>query len=299
MWSLTRRIAEKRSTPDQRIAWESDRQHGVITIAQLHEAGLSDDAVLGRVRSGRLHRVHRGVYAVGHRRLPVEGRWMAAALACGDGAVLSHRSAAALWGMLPRRGATVGAGGPIDVLVPYARRPGKRNGIRLHRSRSLLPSHVVRRDGIPVTSPARTIDDLQRGVSPSEMRSMVRKAEVLGLRTELTPRAEPTRSDLEDLFLGFCERYGFPAPEVNRMVGKLEVDFTWPDLKVAVETDSYGFHRGAQAYENDHERDLDLRAAGYDVVRLTWRQLTSKPNRCAVAVGGALRTSRRQPLGDR
>jgi hypothetical protein len=111
---------------------------------------------------------------------------------------------------------------------------------------------------------------------------------VLGLPTELAPRAEPTRSELEDLFLGFCERYGFPAPEVNRMVGAREVDFSWPELGVAVETDSYRFHRGAQAFENDHERDLDLRAAGYDVVRLTWRQLTYKPDRCARAVADAL-----------
>ena len=224
---------------------------------------------------------------------------MAAVLACGEGAALSHRSAAALWGMLPRSGPAVGAGGPIDVLLPYAAARSRRNGIRLHRSRSLLPTHAVRRDGIPVTTPARTVSDLRRSTSPSEMRSMVRKAEVLGLRTELAPRAEPTRSELEELVLAFCGRYGFPAPEVNRMVEDLEVDFTWPDLRVAVETDSYTFHRGAQAYENDHERDLDLRAAGYDVVRLTWRQLTSKPERCAVAVKDALRTARRQPARDR
>lgn len=265
----------------------------MVTIAQLHEAGLSDDAVLGRVRSGRLHRVYRGVYAVGHRRLPVEGRWMAAVLACGEGAALSHRSAAALWALAPRSGPAVGTGGPIDVIVPFDRRPTRRAGIRIHRSRSLRPGSTVRRNGIPVTNPARTIADMRRSASPSEMRSMVRKAEVLGLRTGLEPRAEPTRSDLEDLFLEFCQRYGFPAPEVNRMIGELEVDFTWPALKVAVETDSYTFHRGAQAYENDHERDLDLRAAGYDVVRLTWRQLTRKPDRCAAAVEKAFRAADR------
>ncbi len=120
---------------------------------------------------------------------------------------------------------------------------------------------------------------------------MIRKAEVLGLRTELAPRAQPTRSELEDLFLGFCERFGFPPPEVNRMIGGREVDFTWPDLKVAVETDGYRFHRGALAFENDHDRDLDLRAAGYDVVHLTWRQLTRKPDRCAAAVREALQGS--------
>jgi hypothetical protein len=262
----------------------------VVTIGQLRAAGLSDDAVLGRVRSGRLYRVYRGVYAVGRRRLPVEGRWMAAVRACGEGAAVSHRSAAALWGLVPRSGPAVGAGGPIDVVVPFERRPTRRTGIRLHRSRSLLPSNVVRRDGIPVTNPARTLADMRRVSSPSELRSMVRKAEVLGLRTELAPRKEPTRSDLEDLFLEFCERYGFPAPAVNREIAEIEVDFSWPDLKVAVETDSYQFHRGAQAYENDHERDLDLRAAGYDVVRLTWRQLTRKPDRCAAAVDEALRS---------
>lgn len=190
---------------------------------------------------------------------------MAAVLVCGEGAALSHRSAAALWHLAPRSGPAVGTGGPIDVVVPFERRPGHRAGIRIHRSRSLPPGTIAQQGGIPVTNSARTIADVQRVAAPSEHRSMVRKAEVLGLRTELAPRKEPTRSDLEDLFLEFCERYGFPAPLVNRRIAELEVDFSWPDLKVAVETDSYRFHRGAQAFENDHERDLDLRAAGYDV----------------------------------
>jgi very-short-patch-repair endonuclease len=265
----------------------------VITIAQLHAAGLSDDAVLSRVRGGRLHRVHRGIYAVGHRRLPVEGRWMAAVLACGERSALSHRSAAALWGLLPKTGPAVGAGGPIDVLAPYAVSRRRRAGIRLHRSRSFLPSSIVNRDGIPVTNPARTIADLRHVAAPADVRRAIRRAEVLGLRTELAPRTQPTRSDLEDLFLAFCQRHDFPPPKVNRWIAGHEVDFTWPDLKVAVETDSHRFHRGATAFENDHERDLDLRAAGYDVVRLTWRQLTHKPGRCAAAVADALRDAAR------
>lgn len=220
---------------------------------------------------------------------------MAAVLACGEGAALSHRSAAALWGLAPRSGPAVGSGGRIDVVVPYSAGGIRHKGIRIHRSRSLPPGSIVRRDGIPVTNPARTLADMRRQATASEMRSMVRKAEVLGLATGMEPRAEPTRSELEDLFLEFCERYGFPAPQVNRMVGEIEVDFTWPDLKVAVETDSYQFHRGAQAYENDHERDLDLRAAGYDVVRLTWRQLTRKPDRCARAVADALNAAPIRP----
>jgi hypothetical protein len=213
---------------------------------------------------------------------------MAAVLACGEGAALSHRSAVALWNLVPRVGPAVGTGGPIDVVVPFERRPSPRAGIRTHRSRSLPPGTVVRRDGIPVTNPARTIADMRRVAAGSEIRSMVRKAEVLGLRTELAPPKEPTRSDLEDLFLGFCERYGFPRPLVNQEIAGLEVDFSWSDRRVAVETDGYGFHRGAQAFENDHERDLDLRSAGYDVVHLTWRQLTHRPDRCATVVAAAL-----------
>jgi hypothetical protein len=280
-------MAEKSDTPDRGIGWQAGRQHGVVTIAQLREAGLSDDAVLGRVRSGRLHRLHRGVYSVGSPRPPLEGWWMAAVLACGEGAALSHRSAAALWGLLPR--AAAATDGRFDVSVPSTAGRKSRCGIRLHRRRSLESRLTTKRNDIPVTNPAQTIADLRTVASASEVRGAIRKAEVLGMRTELAPRAQPTRSDLEDLFLEFCERYEFPTPEVNRMVAEREVDFTWPELKVAVETDGYRFHRGAQAFENDHDRDLDLRAAGYDVVRLTWRQLIHKPNRCAAAVRDALR----------
>lgn len=223
---------------------------------------------------------------------------MAAVLACGEGAALSHRSAAALWNLVPRSGPAVGAGGSIDVVVPYVAGGRRRRGVRIHRSRSLPPETIVRRDGIPVTNPARTTADMRRVAAPSEIRSMVRKAEVLGLRTELSSPREPTRSDLEDLFLEFCERSGFPPPLVNREIAGLEVDFSWAEPRVAVETDGYRFHRGAQAFENDHERDLNLRAAGYDVVHLTWRQLRERPERCARAVDDALHTARHKTTGD-
>lgn len=278
-------------TPAQRVASRADLQHGVVSRRQLRDAGLSDSAIGRQVEHGWLYRVHRGVYAVGHRRLPAEGRWMAAVLACGEGAALSHRSAAALWGMLPRSGPAVGVGGRIDVIVPYGAGGRRRAGLRIHRSRSLPPGSVVRRNGIPVTNSARTIADLGRSASATELRAMARKAEVLGLRTGLEPRREPTRSELEDIFLVFCEQHGFPKPQVNRKIAGHEVDFSWPELRVAVETDSYRFHRGAIAYENDHERELDLRRAGYDVVHLTWRQLTRKPRRCTAAVHSALRAA--------
>lgn len=284
-------MSEKSDTPDRRAAYRAGQQHGIVTTAQLREAGLSYDAVSERVRRGWLRRLHRGVYAMGNPRPTLEGWWTAAVFACGDGAVLSHRSAAALWGLLPRSAAS---GRAIDVSVPTTAGRRKHRGVRLHRRRSLDGRVRTKRNGIPVTNPAQTIHDLRGEATATELRQAIRKAEVLGLRSELAPRKEPTRSELEDLFLDFCGRYGFAAPEVNRMVGEIEVDFTWPDLKVAVETDSYQFHRGAQAYENDHERDLDLRAAGYDVVRLTWRQLTRKPDRCSRAVKDALRSARRR-----
>jgi hypothetical protein len=227
---------------------------------------------------------------------------MAAVLACGRGAVLSHRSAAALWGLLPRPTAGVGLEGVrIDVSIPSTAGRRRRAGIRLHRCPSLDGGSsrapglrrdlVTRQHEIPVTSPARTIADLRGVSSAAEMRQAIRRAEVLGLRTDLQPRRAKTRSELEDIFLAFCKRHRIPTPAVNVRVGPHEVDFTWPAARVAVETDSYGFHRGRSAFENDHERDLDLRAAGYDLVRLTYLQVTTAPDRAAAAVKDALRRS--------
>lgn len=226
---------------------------------------------------------------------------MAAVLACGRGAVLSHRSAAELWGLLPKSAGQGLQGVRIDVSIPSTAGRRRRTGIRLHRCPSLdggtnraaerRRSLVTRRREIPVTTPARTIADLRGVASTAEVRQAIRKAEVLGLRTELQPRPAKTRSELEDIFLAFCEHHRIPAPEVNVLVGTHEVDFVWPAARVAVETDSYGFHRGRSAFENDHERDLDLRAADYDVVRLTHRQVTADPDRAAAAVKDALRRS--------
>jgi very-short-patch-repair endonuclease len=148
---------------------------------------------------------------------------------------------------------------------------------------------VTWRLGIPVTTPAQTIADLRRIVSPAELRSAIRQAGARGLRIGSKGTGEKTRSELEHLFLRLCERHRLPAPEVNVRIGPRVVDFLWRQQRVVVETDGYRYHRGSQAFEDDHDRDLDLRTLGYDIVRLTYRQVTATPERAAAAVADALR----------
>jgi very-short-patch-repair endonuclease len=258
------------------VASIAARQHGVVTSQQLYDAGMSHSAVSRWAQSGRLHRVHHGVYAVGHAGLSNEGWWMAAVLACGETAVLSHVSAAALWKLLPN------SPGAIHVSIPSTSGREKRPGIRLHRCTSLAAGMATRRHGIPVTSPARTIADLESLVSPAKHRRAIRQAEVLGLRTGLE-RDAPTRSELEDIFLALCRRHRLPMPEVNVRIGTRIVDFLWREQRVVVETDGYRFHRGSQAFEDDHQRDLELRLLSYNPVRLSHQQVVHRPNE-AIAV---------------
>jgi very-short-patch-repair endonuclease len=265
-------MRKQSATPDHEVARIGAVQHGVVTHAQLRRAGLSVGAIARRVESGRLHRLYRGVYAVGHRRLSNEGRWMAAVLASGPGAVLSHRPAAEHWRLLtPRRG-------PVHVTVPGRGGRRRRGGIHLHRSPSLLPLDVTRRDGIPVTTPARTIADLRRVATVDEVRRAIREAEFLGLQIgeEASRESKPTRSLLERRFLRLCRRHGLPEPEVNVYVGPHEVDFLWRHRSLIVETDGYEGHRGRQAFEDDRAKDAELRVLGFTVVRFTYRQLTER-----------------------
>ncbi len=284
-------MAEKVACPDQKLSEIASRQHGVVTIGQLRAAGLTDDAVLGRVRQGRLHRVHRGVYAVGYRGTTCEHRWMAAALACRCG-VVSHRSAAALWGLL------AAIDGSVDISVPGQTGRAKRQGIRLHRCPSLLATDMTRRRGIPVTSPVRTISDLRRVVSARELRRAIRQAEVFGLSIGPGTDRDRTRSDLERAFLQLCRRHRLPAPEVNVRAGPHLVDFLWRDRSLIVETDGYRYHRGRQAFEDDRARDLDLRARGFAVVRLSEKQVAEEPGLVAGILRAAVATSRRRVARD-
>jgi very-short-patch-repair endonuclease len=197
------------------------------------------------------------------------------------GAVLSHRSAASLWGLLRAEQ------GPVDVSTPLRTGKGKRSGIRLHRCPSLAPGLVTERRGIPVTTPARTIADLRSVVPAWQWRRAVRQAEFAGYRLDI--ETDGTRSDPEAGFLRLCRRYRLPAPEVNVRVGHWTVDFLWRSQRVAVETDSYRYHRGSIAFEDDHARDLDLHALGIDIRRFTCDQIDSQPDRVAAAVREALR----------
>jgi len=288
-------MPRKFDTRDSAIAEVAESQHGVVTAAQLSDAGLGSAAISERASSGRLHRVHRGVYAVGHLALGNEGRWMAAVLACGGEAALSHGSAAALWGLLRP------IGGPVHVSVPSTSGRARRRGIHLHRcptlslvSTSLGLAEETRhsplvtvRNRIPVTSVARTVDDLRGAVAPYLVRRARRQAELAGVR--LDGESDRTRSDLERDFLRFCRRHDIPTPEVNVQVGRYEVDFLWREARLIVETDGYHYHRGETAFESDHARDLDLRRHGYAVHHYTGAQLRDEPAEVVAELGDALR----------
>lgn len=256
---------------------------------QLLAMGVSPDMIDRRVKAGAYIPVYRGVYAVGHEALTWRGRATAALLAVGSSSVISHRSAAAAWRMLP-------AGpGPIEVSV-VGRRLRSRPDIVIHRPAALDPRDVRDMDRVRVTSPARTAVDLARVGGP-RLDVALAEAQVLRLVTrrgleaamaratdprglpELRRRLDagndaPTRSALERAMLRLVADAGLPGPLVNARVGRFEVDFLWRDERVIVETDGWVAHRHRGAFEGDRARDAELQAAGYLVVRFTWRQIT-------------------------
>lgn len=275
-------MREENAPPEIAVARIAARQHGVLSFAQLRTAGIDKSGVLRRVRSGRLHRVHRGVYAVGHVGLSPEGRWMAAVLACGEGAALSHKSAACLWGFL------TWTGGRVDVSVPTHGGRETRAGIRIHRHRSMGRGSVIGRKRIPVTTPAQTVADLRGTVPEWQWRRAIRQAEIRGLRLDSKMKTDRTRSDLERDFLRLCRGHGLPAPEVNVKIGQWTVDFLWRRQRVVVETDYYDYHRGQVAFQDDHARDLDLRRRGFDVHRFSELQVNDHAEEVAVDLRDAL-----------
>jgi very-short-patch-repair endonuclease len=275
-------MGDKGASRDLEIAAIAARQHGAVTHRQLLTTGLGRNAIAKRARAGRLHRLHQGVYAVGHVADDAERRWMAAVLACGRGAVLSHMSAAVLWGLLRP------TSGPVDVSVPTQGGRRSRVGIRLHRCASLRSEQAGCRRGIPVTTPARTIADLERVVPERWVRRAVRQAEMSGYRLGTGAKSDRTRSDLEKDFLKICRRFDIPAPEVNVEIGRWTVDFLWRAERIAVETDFYDYHRGRIAFQDDHERDLDLRRRGFEVRRFSESQVNDRPADVAADLRDAL-----------
>jgi hypothetical protein len=265
-------MGEQGARFDRVVAGIAGRQHGVVSWDQLRSAGLHRNAVQGRLRAGHLHRLHRGVYAVGHSQVTFEGRCVAAVLAVGRGAVASHRSAAAIWGFLPAHD------GSIHVTAAGDGGRKRRIGIRLHRSATLTERVMTRRNGIAVTRPGRTLRDLRRCVPQPVFRSAVRRALDLRLisSSDLGPDPDLTRSELERMFIGLCRRHGFPQPEINARVGGHEVDFLWRDRQLIVETDGFRHHSDRAAFERDRARDATLQSGGFKVLRFTYRQVVDR-----------------------
>jgi predicted transcriptional regulator of viral defense system len=283
-------------------------QHGVVSLAQLRALGLSASAVRNRVALGRLRRLHRGIYAIGLAPPSVKAGYMAAVLACGPQAVLSHRSAAAHIGLRTSSRAAV------DVSVPG--RTGKeRAGIDVHRAASMAARDFTRVKEIPCTTVARTLLDLAEVIDRTGLERAIEQAETMRifdlvavvdvldracnrrgaitLKTVLetyAPDPAFSRSQLERRFLALCLAAGLPRPQVNAFTtvpdDGFEVDFTWPDRRLIVEADSHRHHGTRAAFERDRRRDQQLTAAGWRVVRFTWRQVAGEP----AAVAATLRS---------
>jgi Protein of unknown function (DUF559)/Transcriptional regulator, AbiEi antitoxin len=282
---------------DRRIAALAGEQHGVASRAQLTKLGLTTNELDRRVANGRLHLVHRGVYAVGHRVLSREGRWMAATLATGG--VLSHATAAAAWEMLPL------GGGAIHVTVPGD--PGRncRAGVRVHRSATLDTTDTTTYREIPITAPLRTLLDVAAVLNGRRLEQVLDRAErhldfaelrrhleahpsrpgSPSLRAVLSDYAVGsivTRSELEEMFLRLCDDYGLPRPEVNVRVEGLECDFVWRDARLIVEVDGYAFHR--HRFAADRERDVVLKLAGWEVLRFAYEHIERRADWVAMAI---------------
>lgn len=278
-------------------------QHGVVTRQQLLRAGVSEQIIDRRVGTGQLTRLHRGVYAAGPL-LSWQGRLLAAVLACGVGALLSHRSASVLW-RLQAEGAV---GDRIDVTVGRGDR--RRPGIRVHRVAGLVPTDVASVEGIPVTSVARTLIDLAAWVPRQDLERSCAAALKLGLvgREELVERIAQTRargvarlrevlgadgpaftrSEAESRFVALMRKAQLPRPDMNRIVAGYEVDALWPDQRLVVEIDGFAYHSSRESFEADRRRDAVLAAAGLRVFRVTWRQIVHEPEAVLVRIAQAL-----------
>jgi Transcriptional regulator, AbiEi antitoxin/Protein of unknown function (DUF559) len=276
---------------ERALASIAERQHGAISRRQLIASGLSVRTIERRVEAGQLCLVHRGVYAVGPCRLEQRGLWMAAVLACGEDALLSHRSAAALWGLMRY------TGGSVEVTSARGRR---RPGITVHEG-AIHPEDHATVGAVPVTSVARTLFDLAEVVAEDCLEGVFEEADRLrlpylqeleavcargyGRRSLPVVRrlidaaryVETTRSPLEDRVLALCRKYGLPPPATNVEVLGHEVDIYWPRQKLMIETDGYAYHGHRAAFERDRARDAAMQAAGYRVVRLTHRRLEGEP----------------------
>jgi very-short-patch-repair endonuclease len=284
------------------IAEVAGRQHGVVSRGQLFKLGFSRREIERRITGCHLNPLHPGVYAVGHRRIPREGRWMAAVLASGPKAVLSHWSAAALWGIRSSSRER------IDVTVPHRSRSS--DLIRRHISQVPADEQTVE-EAIPVTTVPRTIFDLAAFEPTDVVENLLREMEFLELRDRLSLRdlverypgrrgvrrvrmalerleEEPEgrkRSKLEERFAPFLRQHRLPLPRFNDWIDlgdkRFQVDCHWPNLRQIVELDGWAGHSTRTAFRADRARDRRLRVAGFSITHITWNQLDDEPEAVA------------------
>jgi hypothetical protein len=293
----------RKDHPDERIARLVGHQHGVIARRQLIEAGFGRGAIEHRLKTKRLHLVYSSVYAVGHRALTREARWMAAVLAPGVGTVLSHRAAGALWGIIES--------GFLEVTSPRQQR--RRDGVRIHCS-SLPADEITVRRGIPVTSVPRTLLDLASVLPknklelafheaeeslltdslslPDLLARYPRRAGAPAIRVMLEEGIQITRSELEARFRTFVAEFGLPRPVFNQRLlvqgHSFECDCLWRPQRLVVELDGRAWHDTALAFERDRVRDRRLAAVGWRVIRVTWGQLRDEPRAIAADLSALL-----------
>jgi very-short-patch-repair endonuclease len=294
-------------SPDHLIARSAAGQGGVVSHEQLVALGLSGQAIYRRVCCGRLHRLHRGVFAVGHGVLGVDARWWAAVLALGDGAFLSLHSAG------DAHGVRASGSGLIDVSVRGRAGRGRHAGIRVHRPRALPDDEVTTLCGLPITTPARTLLDLagaglrgkplETALDQAEQRRLLDFAELRALlaryprrpgtrllKAQLERYRDPVdvRSELERLVYELCDAHGLPRPVQNTVIEGRVRDFYWSHWRLVVEADSYSWHRSPSGLNDDRERDVELTLAGYRTLRFTYEQVTRRPKYVARAMLAAL-----------
>jgi predicted transcriptional regulator of viral defense system len=296
---------------DAKVGRLAVAQNGVVTRGQLEGLGLDDQAIAKRVARGRLHRINQRVYSLTPQVMTERGRFMAAVLACGPDAVLSHRAAAYLWGLVDTWEE------PIDVTAPNRRGRSPR-GVAAHRDGSLQPIDKTTLHGIPCTSVVRTLLDFAAVEPEWKARTAVAQAEVLRILDRqrlrallkrsrrrrgvarlrlildtIHPQTNRTRSELERLFLGICARSTIPQPEVNVWLpapdGKrYQADFLWRDAGRIIEADSRRFHDTDSSFLSDRKRQQQLELAGWRVSRCTWEEVEQEPRRLALTIQGLL-----------
>ena len=287
--------------PDDRViaALASD-PHGLVTRAALLEAGFGRRAIAHRLERGRLHPVFRGIYSVGRPATDPAARRLAAVLACGPGASLSHLSAAVHWRMLSDDGGLI----HVTITGPHRRGP---QGVRVHETKHLDPADIRTRSGVPLTSPLRTLHDLAATDHPG-LEIALNEAQALRLVTaqelgtagrriqkllEDTPGF--TRSEAERRLKSLLLKAQLPPAIHNARVEGHEVDALWPHHRLVLEVDGYAAHGHRAAFERDRQRDQQLTAAGYRVIRVTWRQLTATPEAVAARLGAILASGTEVP----